>query len=324
MNEHILFAYGLDGKGGGTALAVQDIEQQLAQKHSTWVHLDANHPDTRTWVETKMADLDSSIVEALLADETRPRMSQFNDGLLLILRGVNLNTNADPEDMVSIRLWVDENRIISLWRRELKAVGDIEEKLKSGFGPKDTGEFICMLSSRLVERMEPVLTELDDNTDELEERILENAQRSLRKDVIDIRKKAIIYKRYMVPQRDAFNQLGMVSVKWLHGGHKRQLLEIYNHVIRYVEDLDAIRDHAQIAKDELSNSLADKLNKNMYVLSIISAIFLPLSFLTGLLGVNLGGIPGANHARAFWIFSGILVFIVILQIIMFIRLKWLK
>lgn len=323
MSGHILFAYSLDGKGNGTILNDVDIGQQHMENHPIWVHLDANHPDTKAWLEN-VYNLDSSVIDALLADETRPRVSQFNDGILLILRGVNLNSDADPEDMVSLRLWVDEFFVITIWRRKLKAIGDIEEKLKAGFGPKNTGEFVCMLSSCLVERMEPVLTDLDDSTDELEEKILENARRSLRKDVIDVRKKAIIYKRYMVPQRDAFNQLSMVSVKWLHGKHKRQLFEIYNHVMRYVEDLDAIRDHAQIAKDELSNSLADRLNKNMYVLSIISAIFLPLSFLTGLLGVNLGGIPGANDHRAFWIFSGILVVIVILQIIMFIRLKWFK
>lgn len=321
MNEHILLAYGLDGKGGGKALEGLDITQQLADDKLAWVHLDANHPDTRMWLKKEISYLDSSIINALLADETRPRMSQFDNGILLILRSVNLNTDAEPEDMVSIRLWADEHRIISIWKRKLKAISDIEEKLKQGFGPKNTGEFISMLSSYLVETIEPVLMELDDNTDALEEKILEDAHRSLRKDVIDIRKKAIIYKRYMAPQRDAFNQLGLVSVNWLHGKHKRELIEIHNHVMRYVEDLDEIRERAQIAKDELANSLAEKLNKNMYVLSVISVIFLPLTFLTGLLGINVGGIPGANADNAFIIFSGVLIILIILEILIFIKIR---
>lgn len=322
MDEHILLAYGLDGKGGGSVLEGNNITEQLADDKLAWVHLDANHPDTRAWLKKEIHYLDFSVIDALLADETRPRMSQIDNGILLILRSVNLNTDAEPEDMVSIRLWADEHRIISIWKRKLKAISDVEAKIRQGIGPKNTGEFIVMLSSYLVESMEPVLMELDDNTDALEEKILENAERALRKDVIDIRKQAIIYKRYMAPQRDAFNQLEFASVSWLHGKHKRLLQEIYNHVVRYVEDLDEIRERTQIAKDELTNSLADKLNKNMYLLSVISAIFLPLTFLTGLFGINVGGIPGANTQNAFAIFSGILVILIIIEVIVFIKIKW--
>ena len=70
------------------------------------------------------------------------------------------------------------------------------------------------------------------------------------------------------------------------------------------------------------NILAGKLNKNMYVLSVISAIFLPLGFLTGLFGINIGGIPGVEDPNAFWVFSGILVVIVSLQIWIFKKLGW--
>ena len=114
----------------------------------------------------------------------------------------------------------------------------------------------------------------------------------------------------------------MADIKWLDESHKRHLQEAYNHVTRYVEDLDAIRERAHIVKDELANMLADKLNRNMYVLSVIAAIFLPLGFLTGLLGINVGGIPGAENTSAFVIFCTILAIIVIAQIIVFKRFKW--
>ena len=98
--------------------------------------------------------------------------------------------------------------------------------------------------------------------------------------------------------------------------------ESLDRVTRYVEDLDSIRERAQIVKDELSNALSDRLNKNLYILSVISAIFLPLGFFTGLMGINIGGMPGVNNADAFWIFSGILVVMVAIQISIFKLLKW--
>ena len=83
-----------------------------------------------------------------------------------------------------------------------------------------------------------------------------------------------------------------------------------------------MRERAQIVKDELSNALSNEMNRNLYQLSLITAIFLPLGFLTGLLGINVGGIPGAEVPTAFWIFCGLLSLIVGLQLAMFQRLRW--
>lgn len=96
MSGHILLAYGFDGKGGGEALTGDAISKQIRDDKLAWVHMDANHSDTRTWLEKEIAYLDPFIIEALLADETCPRMTEIDGGVLLILRGVNLNKGANP------------------------------------------------------------------------------------------------------------------------------------------------------------------------------------------------------------------------------------
>lgn len=322
MSEPILLSYDFDGKGGGSALTGQRIYDTLESDLFAWVHLDVNHSQTRGWLEKNVSYLDPFIIEGLLADETRPRVTELGEGALIVLRGVNLNENADPEDMISIRLWIDEHRIISLQKRQLKAVQDIEEKILSGKGPENAGQFVPMLVSRLFDRMEPVLGTLDEKVDEIEEKILEEASISLRENIVTVRKQAIIFRRYMAPQRDGIGQLQMSNLGWLSDLDKRYLQESYNQVTRYVEDLDTIRERAQIIKDELANMLADKLNKNMYLLSVIAAIFLPLGFLTGLLGINIGGMPGAEYPYAFWLFSSFLALIVLIQIIVFKKNGW--
>ena len=70
-------------------------------------------------------------------------------------------------------------------------------------------------------------------------------------------------------------------------------------LLRFVEDLDAVRDRAAVTQEELSARLAESMNRTMYVLSIVTAIFLPLGLLTGLLGVNVGGMPGEESEQAF-------------------------
>ena len=323
MSDPVLSVYEFDGQGLGLSLSGDGAVEKVKSNESiTWLHLDAVHPDSREWLHRNVAYLDQLTLDALLADETRPRITEFKEGLLVILRGVNLNENEEPEDMISIRLWIDEYRIISTRRRRLKAIQDIRARLEEGSGPKNTAEFLVMLITRLFQRMEPVLLELDQRTDDVEEKILEQPDTGCRHEIVDIRKKAIMLRRYIAPQKDVIAYLRACEISWIDSLHRRQFQENQDRVTRYVEDLDAIRERAQIVKDELANILADRMNRNMYVLSIVAAIFLPLGFVTGLLGINVGGMPGADNDIAFWIVCAVCAGFIVLLTIIFRWLKW--
>lgn len=322
MEQAIIFAYGFDGKGGAELLEGAAIGEGIKSDAIAWVHMNADHPETRGWLEREVSYLDPFITEALLAEETSPRLTEIDGGALLFLRGVNLNEQAAPEDMVSIRLWIDAHRIISVRKRRLKAVRDIEARLLEGKGPKDAGDFVSQLVAKMFNRFEPILAALDEATDNVESDVLEDVSIEQREQIVEVRKQAIVFRRYMAPQREAIVQLYGSEAPWLSPQNKRHLQESFNRVKRYVDDLDAIRERAQIVKDEIANILSDRLNKNMYILSVIAAIFLPLGFLTGLLGINVGGIPGAENENAFVIFGGILVAIVAAQVAIFKKLKW--
>lgn len=319
----IIYAFGLDGTGGGEPLSGDAVARHLKGRDLTWVHIDRANPGARAWLEREMGGLDHIIVDAMLAEETRPRILEFDQGAMLILRGVNLNEDSQPEDMVSVRLWIDDRRIISIRKRKLKAVQDVRKALEAGKGPKNAGDFLVMLAARLFERMEPSLNALYDRMDELEAGILDHPDISERQEIINLREEAMTYRRYVAPQRDVMIHLRTAELSCMDDTHRRHIQESLDRVTRYVEDLDMIRERAQIVKDELANALSDRLNKNMYILSVIAAVFLPLGFLTGLMGVNLGGIPGAGDGDAFALFCIVLAVLVAVQIAVFRKMKWL-
>jgi len=322
MTDPVLFSYSIDRDGGGAALTGASISRMLQDKRLAWAHLNADHPETKDWLRRHLGYLDEFVISALLAEETRPRMVEIGDGMLLILRDVNLNANASPEDMVSIRIWVDPHRIVSLQKRQLKAVGDMVERINTRAGPADSAGFITMLISLLFARMAPVVTGLGEEMDDIEEDVLDDHAADLREQIISIRRKAIIFKRYMAPQRDLIRDLVDGEMDWIDKTSRHQLLEAQDHITRFIEDLDAIRERAQVVNDEVSNMLTERLNRNMYALSVVAAIFLPLGFLTGLLGVNIGGIPGMDNPAAFLIFCTLLVVIVAVQIMVFKKKRW--
>ncbi len=317
----LVAAYVLDGQGGGRKVGWPEIDVWTPAEGTLWVHLQGTEEDTRAWLRGP-SGLDPLVADALLAEETRPRALAVGDGLVVNLRGVNLNPGADPEDMVSLRLWVDAHRVVTVRLRYLMALQDVRESLAAGRGPKDTGDVLADISTRLVERMGPVIGTLDDRTDDLEEQMIGAERREIRQELAGIRHEAIVLRRYLAPQRDVMGGLLVEQQPWIGARHRARLREAMDRVTRYVEDLDAIRERAGVIQDELVNRLAEQMNKTMYHLTVVATIMLPLGFVTGLLGINVGGIPGAENEWAFAEVCAILAAMVAVQVALFKRLKW--
>ena len=322
MAGTFICAYRLNGDGSGTAIDEGTLQSVSPPSAPIWVHLSARSEGARSWLETQAQLPDETLLEALLAEDTRPRMQVRADGILLILRGVNLNENAEPEDMVSIRIWIESGRFISVQLRNLRGVEDMRQRLESGAGPVDIGDLVTSFIEGSIGRMSPVMGDLTDGIDDLEDRILQMDLQGIREQIISTRRKAIIFNRFLTPQKDIVQKLTEVQVAWLDRKNILRLQEAQNDITRFVEDLQALRERAHSVQEEVANILTERLNRNTYVFSMIAAIFLPLSFLTGLLGINVPGIPGADDPEAFLVFCGILVAVVLAQVALFKRLKW--
>jgi zinc transporter len=319
--DGLICAYLLDGQGGGREIGWPEIEAWHPGKGLLWIHLDRTGGETRRWL-VEESQIDPVIRRGLLQEDVRPHAVTQGENMLVVLRGVNLNPGAEPEDMVGVRIWFEENRIVSLRHRKLMAINDLREDLAAGTGPRGQGEFLCRLADRLIERMGPVVNELDDRVDGLEEQVLVAQSSKLRSELGELRREAIMLRRYIAPQREVIARLPLEPVGWLDQDHRSQLREIADRTLRYVEDLDAARERAAVTQDELTSRLSDQMNKTMYLLTVVAAILLPPSLLTGLLGINVGGMPGVESGWAFTMVVVLLVVLAVLEVILLRRLKW--
>ncbi|SOH94648.1 zinc transporter [Monaibacterium marinum] len=299
MTDFVLSSLILNGPDRGRSCARDEVDPLLDAETLLWAHLDADDDRTVAFLSRHLSHVDPVLHTALTAEDTRPRCAVSDDGALLLLRGVNLNEGAVPEDMISLRLWVDPRRVVSLRKRDLRAVADLQDLVRAGRGPDAPGAFLATLARLLTERMEPVLDELEDAVAAQEQAILDAPGPDLRREIAETRRRIIILRRYIAPQRDAMRALRDMDAPWLMAEDRRMLQETADRVMRHVEDLDMLRERAQVIRDELANVLSDRLNRNLYALAILSAVFLPLGFITGLLGVNVGGLPGVNTPWAF-------------------------
>jgi len=321
-SDGLILAYILDGKGGGREVGWNEINTWQPGQGILWMHLDYSIPEVKKWLSEK-SELDEVISDALTEEDSRPRCTPFQNGLLLGLRGVNMNPGADPEDMVGVRIWFENSRIISTRKRKLLSVSDIQTAIDQNDGPESLSDFLVQITGRMMERMRQVIDDLEDAVADTEDQILSTESRELRSRLSDLRRQAISLRRYLAPQREALSRLFTEKISWLDDGARIRLREVSDQLARYLEDLDEARDRAAVTQEELVNRLSEQLNNKMYLLSIVAAIFLPLGFLTGLLGINVGGIPGAESKLGFSIFILLLVIVVGFQVWFFKKKKWL-
>lgn len=284
-------------QGRGEALALGEVLPGAGDSVLHWIHLPRQ--DTHAAERLSQAGLDHLVREALLATETRPRFLAVGKGLLVVLRGVNLNEGEEPEDMVSLRLWLEAGRVISVQGRPMLALGDVLKQAEQGRGPQDAGTFLALVLRHILNRLDPVLDELTETGDGLEDEVLNRPMPGLRRRVGMHRRQCIQLRRHLAPMRELATALSLEDHELLGVSVRRHLHESSDRLIRLVEDLDALRERALVTHDELAAGLGDRINTTMFRLSLIAAVFLPLSLLTSLLGINVAGIPFAERGWAF-------------------------
>jgi zinc transporter len=244
--------------------------------------------------------------------------------MLVILRGVNVNPGATPDDMVSVRMWLDEQRVISLRGPHVFAIDDMVGRLREGIGPRTTGEILASLADALSDRVRDVVNQLEEQVDNIEEELLDRPGPDLRRRLAGPRWQAMTIRRYLAPQRDVASRLTTETTPVLADRDRIRLREVADELTRLVEELDLLRERSAMIQEQLIARMSEQMNRTMYVLSLVAAIFLPLGLITGLLGVNVEGVPGSQggHPWAFWAVCGVLVALAIVQIWVFRRMRW--
>jgi zinc transporter len=300
-SEGLVSAWRFDGAGGGRRIGWDEIHTgSLDGQGFDWINLQQlDHRQHSGWLADG-SGIDHSIIESLTAAETRPRCALFDNGAFLNLRGINLMPYSLPDEMHSIRFWVEPRRIVSVRKRSLSAVADFEDAVARGRAPRSPGEFIADLSMRLVDRMDTVITALAEQADELEELVLSATLSNLSSKVSEVRRVAIILRRYIAPQREALNHFSLEDAEWLSPRDRNRLREAADRVTRFAEELDSVRDRAAVIYDQMVERRAEQMNRSMLVLAAVTVIFAPLTLITGLMGMNVEGIPGSQDPNGFW------------------------
>ncbi|KOC90346.1 zinc transporter ZntB [Winslowiella iniecta] len=308
----------LDGKGG--LIPINDSEV-IDCDRPCWLHLNYTHSESADWLMSTPL-IPDTVRAALSGDSMRPRVSRLGDGFMITLRSVNLNTESRPDQLVAIRVFINDKLIVSTRRRKVFAIDEVLTDLQNGNGPVDGGSWLVDVCDALTDHASEFIEELHDKIIELEDALLDQRVPP-RGELALIRKQIIVMRRYMAPQRDVYARLASERLGWMDDDERRRMQEIADRLGRGLDDLDASVARTAVLADEITTVMADAMNRRTYTMSLLAMVFLPTTFLTGLFGVNLGGIPGGDWHFGFSVFCLMLVVLVLGVAWWLKRRKWL-
>jgi zinc transporter len=287
-----------------------------------WCHIDGRDEEKRRWLE-EAAGIAAPVVRALTAVETRPRCEAMEQGALVNLRGLGETPEDDPDPLVSVRLWAVRGRVISVGFRSLAALDHVRERMDRGL-IRDPGDLVSALAVAITQGLDPEIVTLGDTIDECEASLDAVQAWQNRRAIGRARSLAISYRRFVVPERQALERLAQLEVDWLEEEDRLHLRDAADRFARMGEELEAVRERSALLHEQLTDLRSEQIETRALLLSIVALIFLPLTFLTGLFGMNVGGIPFANNPHGFeWLLFICLVLTVVITAY-FVRAHWFR
>lgn len=324
LSQGLLHAFVLDGKGSAQAINASDlVGLQLTEQQSLWLHWERSHLHTEQWLR-ESSGLNEFACDLLLEENTRPRLLRLEkQELLLFLRAINQIPDAEPEDMISLRLFANAQHIYSLRQRPVQVTDELIKAFSKGFGPKNTSEVLLFFAQSLTDRVESSVGQLADTVDQ-EEASTDNDKRYAPAllPLLQARRRAANLRRFLAPQRDVFAMLTHSQETWFMADDGLYWNELNNRLTLHLEELELTRERIGLVLETEHRRRNERMSHTMYMLAIITGFFLPMTFATGLLGINVGGIPGAEHPYGFLIACVLLGILAAGQWLFFRWLRW--
>lgn len=315
----------VDARGGARWAPLDALSSAAASGSLTWLHLPAGEAGTS--VLSGIAGLPPKVADYFARPADQTRLVNLGEGLLTRLRGVEQPPGADEVALPEMQVWIEQNRVVTAASQLPAAIRELHADLMAGAGPCGPADLLGRLALLLIRDLGSVLDQQSGELDLMETRILtRKPDHHLGRRLNRIRLDLLRLHRHLSPQRTLLHELLQE-----HGRHRlgaedalASLREASERVDDRLARLEGLREHCGTLQGALSDLQAQRMNDALYLLSLYTALFLPMGVLTGLLGINVAGIPGEKSPLGFWIVCLLLVLLGVVGYVIFQKMGLLK
>ena len=273
----------------------------------------------------KAFELHPLVLEDILNPNQRPKFEYYGDYIFIVMRRIFFEGEERSFENEQISLILGSNYVISFQEQETEVFISILERIKSGMGRvrfmgPDYLEYT--LIDVLIDNYFIVLEEIGENIEEIEDILIYEPKPETLQKIYELKRKNIDLRKSIWPTREVINKLQREQSKLISEDLQIYLRDIYDHIFRITDLLDNYRDIIFGMLDIYLSSISNKMNDIMKVLTIISTIFIPLSFLAGFYGMNFIHMPEFSNPIAYPILIIVMICIASLMMLFFKKKRW--
>ncbi|MFH1335154.1 MAG: magnesium/cobalt transporter CorA [Candidatus Zixiibacteriota bacterium] len=293
---------------------------------TTWINMDGLHQVDITEKLGKHFDIHPLVLEDILNTEQRPKIEDFDDYLFIVLKMLYLDEKEDEIKVEQISLILGPNFVISFQEREGDVFDPLRERIKEGKSRirKMGSDYLAYaLADAIVDNYFTVLEKLGEKIGNVEDELIGNPTPETLQILHDLKREMIFLRKSVWPLREVISRWEIEETPLIKDTTRIYLRDVYDHTIQVIDSVETFRDMLSGMLDIYLSSISNRMNQVMKVLTIIATIFIPLTFIVGVYGMNFENMPELKWRVGYFMVLGIMVIIAVFMLFNFRKRKWL-
>jgi len=292
----------------------------------TWINIDGIHDIKIIEKIGRHFDLHPLILEDIVNTGQRPKIEDFEDYIFIVLKMLYYNEKEDEIQAEQVSLILGSNFVISFQEREGDVFNPIRERIRSGKGRirKMGADYLTYaLIDTIVDSYFIILEKLEEKIESMEEELVTNPTPETLQAIHHLKREMIFLRKSVWPLREVVSLLERGESVLIHESTRIYLRDVYDHTIQVIDTIETSRDMLSGMLDIYLSSISNRMNQVMKVLTIIATLFIPLTFIVGIYGMNFGYMPELESPWGYPVVLLVMAGISILMLVYFKRKKWL-
>ena len=294
-----LFAPEAKGRPLDSEAAVEWVRSPPPDGSFLWLHFNVSNTGAKPWLQRHLL-LPEDFYDSLHEGTGSTRVEQTAESLLAVVNDVLFDFAFDAAHVSTVSLWVQERLLVSARSKPLRPIDRLRESVRAGETFRSPVEILAHLLHLQAEVLAGIVRDSTVRVDTIEDGLLANRVRSSRGDLGRLRRVLVRLQRLLAPEPAALFRLLSRPPAWIGEADVQSLREAAEEFASAVADASALVERLKLLQEELAALINEQNNRSLFILTIVTVLALPFNVVAGLFGMNVGGIPFADHASGFW------------------------
>lgn len=298
---------------GAAAVPIETLAQAEALLRAgasgsgfVWLHINLSHAATLHWLR-EHAGLGESFFEALTEGSRSARIERDGEALFAVLNDVTFDSTVDAQEVETLWLSVAPRQVISARRRPLRSVDRLRTEVRRGQVMDNSVDLLDHLLRDQADELQRTLRRTALRLDDIEDDVLAGRYRTHRAELARQRRLTVRLQRLLTPEPGALARVLTRPPGWMQPADVQQLAQANEEFALVLRDIAALQDRIRLMQDESTARMGEDTNRSLFVLTMVTVLALPINLVSGLFGMNVGGVPMAEEDAGFWLMLLVIV-----------------